>query len=312
MAKSDSKKAIITAFLGNLMIAMTKFIAAIFTGSSAMLSEGIHSLVDTGNQILLLQGLHLSKKPPNAEHPFGFGKEIYFWSFVVAILLFTFGGALSLYQGIRHIQHPEAIKQIYANYIVLFFAFIFEGYAWQVAYSSIKKQTKHFHWFRSVSRAKDPSIIVVLLEDSAAMLGLIVAFIGITLSHFVGWVYFDGIASAIIGLLLLIVAVWLAIESKNLLIGESASPVLVQEITNVLEKDPSIYAVQKVLTMHMGPQEILVNLYADFKDDLSSQEVEYAIGILEEKIKNLSSDITWVFIAAKTFSGRIEKNRSDN
>lgn len=311
MAKSDSKKAIITAFVGNFLIAITKFIAAMFTGSSAMISEGIHSVVDTSNQILLLQGLRLSKKPPNDEHPFGFGKEIYFWSFVVAILLFTFGGALSMYQGVKHIQHPEEIKNIFANYIVLFFAFIFEGYAWHVAYTSIKKNAKHFHWFRSVNRAKDPSIIVVLLEDTAAMLGLIVAFLGITLSYFFNWVYFDGIASILIGIILLIVAIWLAIESKNLLIGESASPELVQEIRGVLEEDPDIDAVQKVLTMHMGPQEILVNLYADFKDGLSSQDVENAIALLEEKIKNLSSDITWVFIAAKTFSGRIEKNKTD-
>jgi cation diffusion facilitator family transporter len=307
MAHSESKTAILASLAGNGLIAITKFVAAAFTGSSAMLSEGIHSVVDTGNQILLLRGLHLSKKPANDAHPFGFGKEIYFWSFIVAILLFTFGGALSMYEGVKHLKHPEPITDILTNYLVLGFAFIFEGYAFWIAYKSMKKTTKHFHWFRSVNRAKDPSIIVVLLENSAAMLGLLVAFIGITLSYFLDLTYFDAIASMGIGVILLVIAIWLAIESKKLLIGESANPTLVKNITDLLNAAPEIDRVQKVLTLHMGPEEVLVNLYADFKDDISSQQIEETVTQLENKIKALSTDITWVFIAAKSFAKRKNK-----
>lgn len=302
MAHSDSKFVIIAALAGNALIAVIKFIAAIITGSSAMLSEGIHSLVDVGNQVLLLQGLHRSQKRPTTEHPFGFGKEIYFWSFVVAILLFSIGGALSFYEGVKHIRHPEPITDIFINYIVLGFAFIFEGCAWWVALKTIKKTTKRFHWFRSVNRAKDPSIIVVLLEDTAAMIGLFIAFIGISLSYFFNFFIFDAIASMAIGVVLFIVATWLAIESKKLLIGESASPELIKAIKDIIIDEPSIIAVKNVMTLHMGPEEILVNLYVDFKDNIKSQEIERTITELEEKIKATSDTITWVFIAAKSFS----------
>lgn len=302
MAQSESRTVIIAALIGNTLIAITKFIAASITGSSAMLSEGIHSLVDVGNQVLLLQGLYRAKKPANRDHPFGHGKEIYFWSFVVAILLFTFGGALSLYEGIKHFQHPEPIKNIGINYVVLGFALVFEGAAWWVAYKTIKKSTRRFHWFHSVNRAKDPSIIVVLLEDTAAMAGLVVAFIGITLAHFLNIAAFDAIASMLIGVILLVVAVWLAYESKNLLIGESASPHLVAKIKKIVRAHEHVEDLQDVLTMHMGPEEVLVNLKVDFKDNIKSQTIEKTVMQLEAEIKDASDDVAWVFIACKSFA----------
>ena len=304
MSHSDSKTVVIAALIGNSLIAITKFCAAFFTSSSAMLSEGIHSVVDVGNQFLLLFGMNRAGKKATKDHPFGFGKEIYFYSFIVAILLFSFGGGISIYEGIKQFSHPEPISNVYINYIVLGFAFIFEGCAWYVAFKEFKKSTKHFHWFHSVNRAKDPAMIVVLLEDSAAMLGLIVAFIGITASHFFKMPMLDAVASIIIGCLLVIVAIWLAYESKSLLIGESADPELVEKISHIISNTDGIEAIQNILTMHMGPYEVLVNLHVDFAASLNSTEVETIIANIESQIKDQVKEVKWIFIAAKSLNFR--------
>ncbi len=297
----NSKNVVLAALIGNILIAVTKFFAAAFTGSSAMLSEGIHSLVDVGNQVLLLFGLKQAKKPATPEHPYGFGKEIYFYSFVVAILLFAFGGGLSIYEGIKHLQHPEAIKGIYINYIVLGFAFIFEGAAWWVAYKEFKKISKRFHWFHAINRAKDPAIIVVLLEDSAAMIGLFIATVGITLSHMLNMPIIDSMASILIGSLLLLIASWLAYESKSLLVGEAANPEICLAVQKIISQSEYCDGVQNIMTMHISPEDILLNLQVDFKDDLTSQQVEATIAEFEQHIKQTIPSISWIFIAAKSF-----------
>lgn len=307
MAKSNSKLVVVAALTGNLLIAITKFAAAMMTSSSAMLSEGIHSMVDVGNQVLLLIGLSRSQKEATPSHPYGYGKELYFYSFVVAILLFAFGGGLSIYEGIKHLSHPTSIDSVYINYIVLLFAFLFEGCAWYVAFKEFKKSTKRFHWFHSVNRAKDPAIIVVLLEDTAAMLGLIVAIIGITVSHFFNLPMIDAIASILIGSILLIVAIWLAVESKSLLVGEAANPEVIQKIKELVVKNNEIDGVRNIMTMHMGPDQILLNLQVDFNENLSSTDVEVAISDMENLIKSNITEVKWIFIAAKSFQQEAKK-----
>ncbi|MES0327766.1 MAG: cation diffusion facilitator family transporter, partial [Gammaproteobacteria bacterium] len=213
---SGSKKVIYAALVGNTLISITKFAAAAMTGSSAMLSEGIHSLVDTGNQVLLLHGLRQAKKPADENFPFGHGKEVYFWSFIVAILIFALGGGISIYEGISHIRHPEPMSNPMINYVVLSLALLFEGAAWLFAFREFKQVKGKWGYLEAIQRAKDPSIFVVLFEDSAAMLGLLVAFAGILLSQTTGILYFDGAASVIIGFILIGTSMWLAYETKSL------------------------------------------------------------------------------------------------
>lgn len=298
----STKTVVLAALVGNMMIAVTKFAAASFTGSSAMISEGIHSLVDVGNQVLLLVGLRQAKKPADPAHPYGYGKEIYFYSFIVAILLFAFGGGLSIYEGLKHLSDPKPITSIYINLIVLSLAFIFEGGAWWVAFKEFKKSTKRFHWFRSVNRAKDPALIVVLLEDSAAMLGLIIASGGILLSHGLNMPIIDALTSIAIGAILLVVASWLAYESKSLLVGEAADQEVISHIKQLIINNDEVDDLQNILTMHLSPDEILLNLHVDFAANLTSQQVEDCVTNLEHKIKAAIPEIKWVFIAAKSFA----------
>ncbi|MCW8854858.1 MAG: cation diffusion facilitator family transporter [Gammaproteobacteria bacterium] len=296
---AGSKKVIIAALIGNALIAITKFIAATITGSSAMLSEGIHSLVDTGNQVLLLHGIKQSKKPADEHFPFGHGKEIYFWSFIVAILIFALGGGISIYEGIQHLMHPSPMTNPMINYIVLGLAMVFEGAAWLFALSEFSRAKGKWGYIEAVQRAKDPSIFVVLFEDSAAMLGLMVAFAGIALAQYTGFLYFDGIASIIIGLILIGTAIWLAYETKGLLIGESANQYVVKGIREILQVSPVIDHVNEVLTMHMGPDYVLVNLSVDFKNNISAHEVENIIETFDKDIKQQYPQVKRIFIEAE-------------
>ena len=229
----SSKKVIYEALVGNGLIAITTFIASAFTGSSAMMSEGIHSLVDTGNQVLLLLGLKKAQKPADKNYPFGHGKEIYFWSFVVAIMIFAVGAGISIYEGIHSLIDPHPVQNPLINYIVLGLAMIFEGFAWYFAWKEFDKASGDRGYYETVRKEKNPTIFVVLFEDSAALLGLLVAFIGIALGQWTGLYMFDGIASIIIGIILGITAAWLAYETKGLLIGESADPKIVESITGM-------------------------------------------------------------------------------
>ncbi len=296
---SGSKKVIYAALVGNALIAITKFIAAAMTGSSAMLSEGIHSVVDTGNQVLLLLGIKRSQKIPDEKFPFGYGKEVYFWSFIVAILIFAVGSGISLYEGIVHILHPSEITNPKVNYIVLGFALVFEGAAWLMAFKEFKRSKGNWGYFEAVQRGKDPSMFVVLFEDSAAMLGLIIAFLGVALGHLTGIPYFDGVASVLIGLLLGGTAIWLAYETKGLLIGESANPRVVSNIKELLFSHPEIENINEVLTLHMGPQYILVTISADFKDDLTSNEIERVVARIDQDLRQAYPRIKRVFVEAE-------------
>jgi cation diffusion facilitator family transporter len=267
-----SKKVIYAALLGNSLISITKFGAAFMTGSSAMLSEGIHSIVDTGNQILLLYGLKKASKKPDDDFPFGYGKELYFWSFVVSILIFAVGSGFSLYEGIHSLSEPMKPSNPLVNYLVLGFSIIFEGGAWWFAYKEFNKVRGPLSYVEAVQRGKDPSMFVVLFEDSAALLGLVIALIGIFLSSVTGNPVFDSIASICIGLILAATAVWLAYETKSLLIGESARSHIVLGIKRIIGQNTDVEDEPIVLTMHMGADNILVTISINYKDHILSVE----------------------------------------
>jgi len=298
----SSRKVIYAALAGNTLIAITKFIAAGITGSSAMLSEGVHSLVDTGNQGLLLHGMRQAQKPADNRFPFGYGKEIYFWSFVVAILIFALGSGISIYEGIIHVLHPEPIKSAIVNYIVLGVAMTFEGLAWIFAFSEFTRAKGKWGYIEAVQRGKDPTMFVVLFEDSAALLGLVVAFMGVWLSQATGITQFDGIASMIIGLILGGTAIWLAYETKGLLIGESANIRVVNGIREIVQGYKEIDHVNEILTMHMGPEFILVNISINFSDELSAANLEDVIARMDKQIKQSFSNVKRIFIEAESLN----------
>ena len=304
---ASSKKVIYAALAGNSLIAVTKFAAAVITGSSAMFSEGIHSLVDTGNQVLLLHGMRKARKPPCKRFPFGHGKEIYFWSFAVAILIFAVGSGVSLYEGIIHTIHPEPMGNPLINYIVLGLAMLFEGAAWYFALTEFTKAKGKWGYIEAVQRGKDPTLFVVLFEDSAAMLGIVVAFLGVLLVDLTGILIFDGIASIIIGLILGGTAVWLAYETKGLLIGESANEMVIEGIREIILTYDGIDNLNEVLTMHMGPDFILVNVSIDFRDNIPASGLEDTIARMDTQIKEKFPTVKRIFVEAE--SRRI-KNKS--
>ncbi|MGI9286790.1 MAG: cation diffusion facilitator family transporter [Pseudomonadales bacterium] len=302
MSSSSSKKVIIAALVGNGLIAVTKFVASTLTGSSAMLSEAIHSLVDTGNQCLLLYGLKRAQRPPDEEFPYGYGKEIYFWSFVVAIAIFSVGAGVSIYEGIQHIRHPVEMRDPMVNYVVLGLALVFEGAAWWFAWREFKKTKGEMGYIQAVKEGKDPSMFVVLFEDSAAMAGLLVALVGVYLTASTGNPLYDGIASVVIGTILALTAVWLAVETKGLLIGESAHPEVRAAINDILAENGAVDKINEVLTMHMGPEFILVNVSVDFNDRLAANDIEQTVSYLAEKLKAQNPLIKRVFVEAREFS----------
>ncbi len=300
MAGHSSLRVIIAAMAGNSLIAATKFSAAMFTGSSAMLSEAIHSLVDTGNQILLLYGMKRAARPADTAHPFGYGREIYFWSFVVAIVIFAIGSGVSLYEGFHKILHPTPITSPVINYIVLALAMVFEGGAWWIAYKEFNKTKGSRGFFRAVHVSKDPVIFTVLFEDSAAMLGLVAAATGIAAADFFDIAIADGIASVVIGLILAGAAIVLAFETKGLLIGEAASDEVVEGVKRIIAKAPSVEHLNELRSMHMGPNDILLALSLDFRDNLSAGQVEKCTHTFEMAIKQTYPQIKQLFIEVKS------------
>jgi cation diffusion facilitator family transporter len=307
---SGSTRVIVAALIGNGLIAVTKFAAAAYTGSSAMLSEGVHSVVDTGNQVLLLYGLKRSRKPPDEDFPFGHGKEIYFWSFVVAILIFAVGAGVSLYEGVARVISPHPVENVFVNYLVLGFAMIFEGGAWYFAFKEFGRVKGSRGYIKAVQQGKDPTFFVVLFEDSAAMLGLMVAFLGVWLGDVTGNPVFDGIASIVIGLILGGTAAWLAYETKSLLIGERANHEVVDGIRRIVRARREVRHVNEVLTMHMGPEYILVNVSVDFADDIRAEDVEDTVSHIDQQLKKSFPDIKRVFIEAESRRGRTPRKGS--
>jgi cation diffusion facilitator family transporter len=305
---AESKTAIYAAIVGNAAIAVTKFTAAAFTGSSAMLTEGIHSLVDTGNGGLLLLGIRMSKKPADATHPFGYGKELYFWPLIVAMLIFGVGGGVSIYEGILHLLDPSPLEDPFWNYVVLGIAMVFEGIVFVVAYKQFKAIKGEQSTWQAIRTSKDPTTFTVLFEDAAAMLGLITAAVGIFLAHQFNNPYFDGAASIVIGLILTSVAYFIGYESKGLLIGEGADLETLQSIEILAESDPAIKAVERPLTMYFGPHTVLLTMDVQFREGLSGAERDSAVKRLEKAIHDKHKDINHIFIESRSLSG----SRSEN
>ncbi len=287
---------IYAALAANLGIAVAKFVAAAITGSSSMLTEGVHSLVDTGNQGLLLYGQYRAKRPPDRDHPFGYGRELYFWAFVVAILIFGLGAGVSIYEGWKHIESPEALRDPLPNYIVLAIAFALEGTSWWIAMREFSASKGDCGWWKAIKESKDPSGFIVLFEDSAALAGLIVAGIGVWASHHWGDPRIDGWASIVIGVILAGVAGLLARESKGLLIGERANLEMVARIRALLEAEPCITHVNHVRTIHTGPDRIFVAISADFVDTLPMGEAETLIERIEHKLKAQEPKLSSIYI----------------
>ena len=297
---TESKIAIFAAIAGNTAIATTKFVAAAVTGSSAMLSEGIHSLVDTGNGALLLLGVRQSKKPADTTHPFGHGKELYFWSLIVAIFIFALGGGMSVYEGVTHIAQPHQLADPKWNYVVLGFAIVFESISFLFALKAFRTEMGDKRVWQTVHESKDPTTFTILFEDTAALLGLLVAFVGIFLGHQLQNPYLDGVASIVIGVILAVVAGFLAYECKGLLIGEAVDQETLESIRAIADADSSVVEVRNALTMHFGPQDVLLALDIRFKRELTSSGIASAVNRLERKIRERHPQIKRIFIEAKT------------
>jgi cation diffusion facilitator family transporter len=302
MDNSGSKLPIYAAIAANLAIAIAKFVAASFSGSSAMVSEGIHSLVDTGNGGLLLLGIHKSKKPADDNHPFGHGKELYFWSLIVAILIFSIGGGMSFYKGISHISNPAPLTDPTWSYVVLGLAFVFEGAALFFALKNFKKQKGNYTYWKAIKLSKDPGSFAVILEDFAALLGLLVAFAGLFLGHYFNDARYDAYASVLIGVLLAIIAGVLAKESKGLLIGEGANPEMSNSIIKIVHSDEAVDKAKKPLTMYFGPNEVFLAIDIRFKKNQSSLEIEKAVCRLEKDIRHSHPIVKRIFIETSSFT----------
>jgi len=295
---AESRIAIYGAIGANIAIAITKFAVAGITGSSAMLSEGIHSSVDTFNGVLLLVGLRLSKRPPSVEHPFGHGKEVYFWSLIVAVLIFGLGGGVSFYEGIEHIRHPEPLGDPTWNYVVLAAAAVFEGTSFLIALRQFRAQAGGTPFWQALDRSKDPTTYTVLAEDSAALAGLAVAALGIYLGHRFDMPVFDGAASMVIGLLLAGVALLLIAQSRGLLIGEGVRPETARAIRELAMAQPSVEEVGRVLSMYIGPDQVLAIVDVNFKDDTDTGEAAEAIAAIERQVRARFPMIKRLFIEA--------------
>lgn len=294
------RRVVHAALFGNLAIAATKFVAAVLTGSSAMLSEGVHSLVDTCNELLLLHGLRRAAQPPDADHPFGYGRELYFWSFIVALLVFALGGGVSLYEGLLHLRHPEPIRRPLVNYVVLALSFLFEGGSWWVALRAFRKTKGARGWFEAFRASKDPSTFTVLFEDSAALLGLVIAAAGIGGSQLLHAPRLDGVASIGIGLVLSIAALLLARETKGLLIGEAAHPRVRADILRIAGADPAIRRANGVFTVQLGPDSVVATLSAEFEDALATPQIEQCVHRIEAAVREAHPDVVALFVKPQT------------
>jgi cation diffusion facilitator family transporter len=305
---AGSTKVVIAALLGNAAIATTKYAAAAVTGSSAMFAEAVHSTVDTGNQVLLLVGLRRAARPADPRHPFGHGKELYFWAFVVAVLLFGIGAGVSIYEGFLKLSDPHPITAVGWNYLVIAAAALFEAGAWIVAWREFDRERGGAPILKALRASKDPALFTVIFEDSAALLGLLAAFLGVLASDRLGWLWADAAATLVIGGILACAAVLLAIETKSLLVGEAASPKLVEDIIGAAGRAPFVEAVNEARTIHFGPDDVLVNLSVDARDAMTAGEVERGISALEDEIKARHPEVSRVFVeiqAAKASAAEI-------
>jgi cation diffusion facilitator family transporter len=295
-APTSSNRTLVIALLANLGIAASKFVAAFITGSSAMLTEGVHSVVDSTNQLLLMWGRRQARKPPDKYHPFGYGRELYFWSFVVAVLVFSLGAGVSIYEGIIHIAEPEPAVSPYVAYGVLLVAFLLEGWSTLEAFKEFREAKGQLGWFEAIRRSKDPPAFIVLLENGAAMAGIIAAAAGVLLAQLTGNPFYDGAASVLIGLILGVTAFLLAYESKGLLIGEAADPDLVRDLRRLASGKPGVVGVGHVLTVHSSPDQITAMINVDFDDKILAGEVERIVCDVELEAQERWPEVRHLFI----------------
>jgi cation diffusion facilitator family transporter len=301
MARSlSSKPAVYAGLVGNLLVAATKAGAAVWTGSSAMLSEAVHSLVDSGNEVLLLYGMRRSQHRPDPDHPLGYGRELYFWSFIVALLVFALGGGISIYEGIAHIRDPEPMSDPHVNYIVLALAFVFEAGSWTVALRQFAAAKGSLGFYEAFRRSKDPPSFMVLFEDSAALLGILIAAVGTVAAVRLDAPMFDGLASVLIGLVLAGTAVLLASESKSLLIGERADDRLTESVLRVARTEGTESRPNGLLTVQLAPDQILVALSIKFADRLSVPDIERTVVAIERNIRKVHPEVVAVFVKPQT------------
>lgn len=293
---ANNRKSIYSALAANLLIALTKFIAGAFTNSSSMISEGIHSTVDTTNQLLLLYGLKRSQKAPDESHPLGYGKELYFWCFVVSILIFGLGGGLSVYQGILHIREPELVTNIFWNYVVLILSLVFEGTSLLISLKEFNKTRNGKGWWDSIVKSKDPASFLVVFEDGAAVAGLVVVMILMGIGYYFHIPELDGVASVIVGLILVFVSLILARESRSLLMGEGIAPETREKIIKLSEQDTAVVKTRNILSTYQSPEEVVLMLIIDFKDDLDTEEITQAIQRIRETVKREFPLVRFVII----------------
>jgi cation diffusion facilitator family transporter len=302
MSSSSSRKVIYAALLGNVLVALTKFLAAGVTGSSAMISEGVHSLVDTGNEVLLLYGLRRAARPPDEAHPLGHGRELYFWSFIVALLIFAVGAGVSLYEGITHIFHAVPLTKPVVNYVVLALAILFESGSWWVAFREFRATKGAQGYYEAVRESKDPPGFLVLFEDSAALVGLFIALVGTAAADLLELPVLDGVASIAIGLVLAVVALFLAQESKALLIGEGASREIVASICRIAGSERGVEHANGLFTVHLGPRQVVAALSVDFADDLSARDVEDIVARIERRIRDRHPEVISILIKPQSIA----------
>jgi cation diffusion facilitator family transporter len=308
---ATSRLAIYGAIAANVAIAATKFVVAGITGSSAMLAEGIHSAVDSFNGVLLLVGIRLSQRPATPEHPFGHGKELYFWSLIVAVLIFGLGGGVSFYEGVRHIRHPQPLGDPLWNYVVLTAAAVFEGISFAIALRQFLIQADGAPFWEALHRSKDPTTYTVLAEDAAALAGLAIAALGIALSHRLDMPALDGVASLLIGVLLAGVATLLTWESRGLLIGEGIRPQTASAIRGIALAQPKVRDVGRVLSMYVGPDDALVTMDLDFEEDTAASEAALAIADVERQVRARFPMIRRLFIESGSAPGNLRWSRPD-
>jgi cation diffusion facilitator family transporter len=301
MPDSSSKRVIYATLVADVAITLTKFVAAWFTGSAAMLSEAVHTLVDTGAELLLLYGLHRGARPPDEFHPFGHGRELYFWSFIVSLLVFALGAGVAAYGGMARVVHPQPINHPMISYIVLGLSFFFEGIAWLIALRAFRHTKGQLGYLEAMRESKDPTSFMVLLVDSAALVGLVIALIGTYVSDALGVPAFDGAASIGVGLVLCVTAMFLSGETKDLLIGERVHPELARSIRSIVSDQPGVEHVRELLTVHLGPRQVLAMLNVGFVETLTTGEIETTVEIMEQRLKSAHPQIEAVFVKPQSF-----------
>ena len=313
MSKPSSKAAVWAAFLGNLGVAAAKFAAAAVTQSSAMLSEAVHSLVDTVNELMLLNGIARSERPADESHPFGYARELYFWSFVVSLTIFIIGAGVSAYEGYQRLVEPRPIEHPLVIYTVLAVSLVFEGLSWAIGVRAFRAADPQRNWWRAFRRSKDPPAFIIVFEDTAAVLGLLVAAAGTALALYTGDGRYDGAASCVIALLLTGVAALLAQESKGLLIGERADPTLSNAIMHIARSVPGVFSANSIVTVQLSPSSVIATLSLDFFDTLMAPQIEHAVAELERRIRARHPEVTSLFVkpqsvaAAKEAGGAVDQ-----